>query len=249
MRRDEGARWPDINHSDDELLYLSYYPLLILEKDPARRRLLVREHRPDLGGVEGEQSIRPERIPFYNFIYGATTGRRCDVDEARDAPGLALGPGRLDHAELAPPRRLIRNAPGIHRHTTQLDRVLSRPSAPRPDGTPALRTPTGGARAAREDDGVAWTRRLLAGRISRLPLAGGMIVMVPRLTLSPRPRWGRLGGPAPRSGFPSSARDPRTRTGPSTTELAVDGLAAQCGDQTGPPPHTSRPVKHGAAGE
>ena len=38
MRRGEYGRWANINHSDDELLYLAYYPLLLLEKDPAHRR-------------------------------------------------------------------------------------------------------------------------------------------------------------------------------------------------------------------
>lgn len=34
MRRDKTGRWPDINHSDDELLYLVYYPLLHLNEIP-----------------------------------------------------------------------------------------------------------------------------------------------------------------------------------------------------------------------
>ncbi len=45
MRRSLRDQWPDINHSDDELLYLVYYPLLRLEKDPSRRRILRRASR------------------------------------------------------------------------------------------------------------------------------------------------------------------------------------------------------------
>lgn len=46
MRRGTTGQWPDINHSDDELLYLAYYPLLRLEKDPSRRRILTESIAP-----------------------------------------------------------------------------------------------------------------------------------------------------------------------------------------------------------
>jgi hypothetical protein len=63
------------NHSDDELAACVYYPLLMLEKDPALRRLY-------LHSLERTQAIlRPEKSPFYNFLYGALApGRPCDVD-------------------------------------------------------------------------------------------------------------------------------------------------------------------------
>jgi hypothetical protein len=157
MRRGERANWPDINHSDDELLYLAYYPLMILEKDPGRRRILVQSITRTWEGVAGEQPIRLERSPFYNFIYGATTGARCDVDEARatlqDWPwDLVAWSTRNSHRHDVS----VRTAPGRHRHTTQLDRVLS----------PAERTQARwnanpwngdwGGDGRREDDGVAW---------------------------------------------------------------------------------------------
>lgn len=59
--------WPPrfVNHSDDELAFLSYYPLLILERDPHLRRIyLASIHR-------SFQIERPERSPFFNLIYGA----------------------------------------------------------------------------------------------------------------------------------------------------------------------------------
>ena len=107
MRRDATGQWPDINHSDDELLYLVYYPLLRLEKDPSRRRILTQSiARTWEEGAPGEQPIRPEHSPFYNFIYGATTGRPCDVGGGHpDAPRLALGPVRLGDARHASNRR------------------------------------------------------------------------------------------------------------------------------------------------
>lgn len=65
------------NHSDDELAACVYYPLLMLEKDPALRRLY-------LLSLERTQAIlRPEKSPFYNFLYGALApGKPCDVDTA-----------------------------------------------------------------------------------------------------------------------------------------------------------------------
>ncbi len=83
VRRGEAASWSRINHSDDELLYITYYTLLSLEKDVARRRILFESMARTWEGGGTEQSIAAEHSPFYNFIYGATTGRACDVDGAR----------------------------------------------------------------------------------------------------------------------------------------------------------------------
>ncbi len=57
-----------INHSDDELAFLSYYPLLRSEEDPK----LLAVYRDSL---ERSWHIeRPERNPLWNFIYAAGTG-------------------------------------------------------------------------------------------------------------------------------------------------------------------------------
>lgn len=59
-----------VNHSDDELAFLSFYPLLRYETDPA----LVRVYRD---GLERSWLIeRPERNPLWNVIYAAGTGAR-----------------------------------------------------------------------------------------------------------------------------------------------------------------------------
>ena len=57
-----------INHSDDELAFLSYYPLLRYESDPA----LLAVYRQSL--ERSWQIERPERNPLWNFIYAAGTG-------------------------------------------------------------------------------------------------------------------------------------------------------------------------------
>ncbi|MDX1935187.1 MAG: hypothetical protein SFU56_21530 [Capsulimonadales bacterium] len=74
--------WYAINHSDDELAWVTYFPLLRLEKDPARRRLLTESVARNWEESEQEQTIRQEKSPFYNFMYGAMTGRPCAVEEA-----------------------------------------------------------------------------------------------------------------------------------------------------------------------
>jgi hypothetical protein len=54
-----------INHSDDELAFLSFYPLLQYEQDPALRDV----YRQSL--QRSWQIERPERNPLWNFIYAA----------------------------------------------------------------------------------------------------------------------------------------------------------------------------------
>jgi hypothetical protein len=54
-----------INHSDDELAFLSLYPLLQYEQDPALREV----YRQSL--QRSWQIERPERNPLWNFIYAA----------------------------------------------------------------------------------------------------------------------------------------------------------------------------------
>jgi hypothetical protein len=59
-----------VNHSDDELAFLSFYPLLHYEKDPA----LLEVYREGL--TRSWQVERPERNPLWNFIYAAGTGEK-----------------------------------------------------------------------------------------------------------------------------------------------------------------------------
>ncbi len=62
-----------VNHSDDELAFLSYYTLLSYETDPGLRAIY-------LAGLERSwQMERPERCPLWNFIYNVLTGRFEDV--------------------------------------------------------------------------------------------------------------------------------------------------------------------------
>lgn len=66
----------DVNHSDDELAFLCYYPLLRYETNPDLRHLYL------LSLERSWQIERPERNPLWNFIYGSLTGNPCDVENA-----------------------------------------------------------------------------------------------------------------------------------------------------------------------
>ena len=57
-----------INHSDDELAFMSFYPLLRYEPDPA----LLAVYKESL--ERSWQIERPERNPLWNVIYAAGTG-------------------------------------------------------------------------------------------------------------------------------------------------------------------------------
>lgn len=64
----------EVNHSDDQLAFLCYYPFLLYETDPDYRRMWL------MSLERSWQIERPERSPLFNFIYGALTGKPCDVE-------------------------------------------------------------------------------------------------------------------------------------------------------------------------
>lgn len=76
MRRQKLNLPGHINHSDDELAFISYYPLLKYETDTNLREIY-------LDSLEHAYQIeRPERNPWWNFIYGALTHSLCDAENA-----------------------------------------------------------------------------------------------------------------------------------------------------------------------
>jgi hypothetical protein len=70
-----------INHSDDELAFLSYYPLLRYESDPK----LLEVYKQSL--ERSWQIERPERNPLWNVIYAAGTGAK-EFDRAESVRTL-----------------------------------------------------------------------------------------------------------------------------------------------------------------
>ena len=69
MTRNQKINIPGhINHSDDELAFLSYYPLLNYETDPKLREVYTQSLD------RSWQIERPERNPLWNFIYAGRSG-------------------------------------------------------------------------------------------------------------------------------------------------------------------------------
>ena len=81
-----------INHSDDELAFLSFYPLLQYETDPQ----LLEVYKQSL--TRSWQIERPERNPLWNFIYAAGTGA-TEFDRAESLQTLQQIP--MDTIEWA----------------------------------------------------------------------------------------------------------------------------------------------------
>jgi hypothetical protein len=156
-RRGRVGQWPRINHSDDEMLYLMYYALLRLEKDPAARRILLQSIARTWEETAGEQqSIRPEHSPLYNFMYGALTGKPCDVEEAIET--LQDWPwDPIQWTVKNSHRHDVRLKPAARgRNRVELERVLpaSERRLARWNSDPFV--PDGGSNGRVEDDCAAW---------------------------------------------------------------------------------------------
>ena len=65
---------PFINHSDDQLIFFSYYNLIRLERDSHLKNLYL------LGLDRYWQMERAERNPLWNFVYCALSGNMCEIE-------------------------------------------------------------------------------------------------------------------------------------------------------------------------
>jgi hypothetical protein len=98
-----------INHSDDELAFLSFYPLLRYETDPA----LIAVYRHSL--ERSWQIERPERNPLWNVIFAAGSGA---ADYDRDAAIRTLREIPMDLIQWS-----VRNS---HRRDVPIDPLADR---------------------------------------------------------------------------------------------------------------------------
>lgn len=154
--------WNALNHSDDELAYCVYYPILLLEKDPAKRSILVQTIAGTWNGGERTAGLREENSPFYSFIYGATTGAPCRTEAAvetlRDWPWELI-----DWQARNSDRHDVRLRTALGERRIETDRVL--PMSERPlmrwNGNPW--SPDGGNPAS-EEDASAWLLPYWMGR-------------------------------------------------------------------------------------
>jgi hypothetical protein len=86
--------WPPdrVNHSDDELAFVAYYPLVIAERDPLLRKYYMASIRRTWH-IE-----RPEHSPFFNFIYAAGLQANKWTDPAKRPDAALVDPQEYDLA-------------------------------------------------------------------------------------------------------------------------------------------------------
>jgi hypothetical protein len=156
--------WWSVNHSDDQLAFLMYYVLLQRERDPATRLVLLQS-------LERTWKVeRPEANPFFNFVFGACTGRFCDVEAS--VVTLQDWPWELIEWEMRGTHRhdvAVITHTGLARSRCQLAQVLppGERRLMRWNGNPYQ--PDGGTPEGRtEEDGVAWLLAYWMGRYHRL---------------------------------------------------------------------------------
>jgi hypothetical protein len=158
------TNWWDMNHSDDQMAFLIYYSLLQLERDPAIRRVLLQS-------LERSWQIeRPEESPFFNFVYGAVTGRPCDAEASASA--LRDWPWELVEWQTRGSHRhdvtlLSHTSEGQTRTRTAKVLPASERRIMRWNGNP-FGADGGSPTGASEDDGSAWLLPYWLGRYHRL---------------------------------------------------------------------------------
>ncbi len=158
-----GGEWQNINHSDDEMAYMDYHTLLTLEKDSDRRRIILQSFRNTWEDTGAVQSLKPERSPLYNFLYGGLSGRPCAPDEAAET--LKDWPWDRVEWRMTNSRRAdvtFKEGRGLH-SVRELTRVLpiSERALHRWNGNPF--DADGGADGREYDDGAAWLLGYWAG--------------------------------------------------------------------------------------
>ncbi len=159
VRRGHLGDWWEINHSDDQLAYIAYYPLLILEKDPNRRRLLTESlARNWEDSSSGEQTMKQEHSSFYNFAYGAMTGNYCAPEEA--AADLQDWPWDMLDWKVKNSQRsdvkILHHPGAAYSKLFHTDRVLSSAERPLKRWNASPWEGDGGTDGTIEQDGSTW---------------------------------------------------------------------------------------------
>ena len=87
--------WPPqiVNHSDDELAFVAYYPLLILERDANLRTVYLASLK------RSWMSERLEHSPFFNLIHGASLQAGSWTDPLKRPDSAIVDPREYDHDE------------------------------------------------------------------------------------------------------------------------------------------------------
>ncbi|HOQ89926.1 MAG TPA: hypothetical protein PLO53_09170 [Candidatus Hydrogenedentes bacterium] len=82
-----------VNHSDDVLLFLAYFPLLTIEQDPELRNRYLDSFRRFWNGNEKYPGVKPEANPLYAFSAAAFLGDKSGIEGAVQT--LRLFPFRI----------------------------------------------------------------------------------------------------------------------------------------------------------
>ncbi len=144
-----GTPWYGVNHSDDELAFLVYYPLLLLERDPHRHAILAQTVSTAWKGLKGEHAS------LYNFMYGAMTGEPCEVEASVQT--LRDWPWELVSYPIKNGQRTdvtIRQS-AVGRNRLEIDRVLPASERVTHRWNSDPYEPDGGNPRS-EEDGTAW---------------------------------------------------------------------------------------------
>ncbi|MFM2094865.1 MAG: hypothetical protein RIS70_1989 [Planctomycetota bacterium] len=173
--------WPtnEINHSDDELAFLSYYPLMVLERESALRQKY-------LASIKRSWMFeRPERSPLFNLIYGAAVQANFRGDVTKPPDRSYLMPSEYDrdacitwfrdvprdtiHWTVNNSQRRDVTAAGLNRFRRMQSQEVLPPSerqVMRWNGDPYVLD--GGADGRERDDGVAILLPYWLGRYHQL---------------------------------------------------------------------------------
>jgi len=142
---------------------MDYHTLLSLEKDPERRRIILQSFRNTWEDTGVVQSLKLERSPLYNFLYGGLSGCPCAPDDA--AATLQDWPWDRVQWRMINSNRsdvTFKEGRGLH-SVRELTRVLpiSERALHRWNGNPF--DADGGSDGRGYDDGAAWLLGYWAG--------------------------------------------------------------------------------------
>lgn len=164
LTRNQKINYPGyINHSDDELAFLSYYPLLRYETDEALRKVY-------LDSLERAWQVeRPERNPLWNFIY-AVGRRTSDFDREESLRTLREIPMELVEWNVANSHRadIVRDLLADRFGRAQSLHVLPYDELPMTKWNGNPYRLDGGAAGQREDDGAYFLLPYWMGRFYQL---------------------------------------------------------------------------------
>ncbi len=159
--------WFRINHSDDELAFLVWFPLVQLEPNPAWKAIYLKAAEQMWTGHRDLPGLCLNRSPFYAVMYSAMMGRPEGISEALQT--LREWPWDLTRFTMRNSHRhdiTFRSAPGVPRLETTRALPYSERSVNRWNSNPFV--PDGGNGGVTEEDGSAWLLPYWMGRYYRL---------------------------------------------------------------------------------